>query len=249
MGNLHFNAVDTSVAPGGVLLYVQKMAWLAQPSFSEPKPASLSTISDSTWQVFHGRVAAAASHIWSERASVIPNLIAFVFMLLILVPRMQDPPDQFDNSTGFPLAPFFVIFLMILGPRYWMTKQNEIQDQAIREACADLSSASGMTVQYRTQWTGMCRPKFSRPLRAIAIMPSIAVCEAALMGDQIMSVQVPQGAGPGTALHVQSPSGDPFQVVVPSGVMAGQIFQARVPASTQVVVGTVVPLLVEPQIV
>merc|ERR550537_885001 len=99
-----------------------------------------------------------------------------------------------------------------------------------------------MAVQYRTAYTGFIKPKGAVPYRAIAIAPNgvYSVGQKAPVAGQLMSVQVPAGASPGTSLQVQSPSGQQVQVVVPAGVSAGQAFQVQVPAAAPAVVkGTV----------
>ena len=48
-----------------------------------------------------------------------------------------------------------------------------------------------------------------------------------------MSVQVPQGMGPGMTLQVQTPSGQLMQVPIPQGFGPGMSFQCQVPAAPQ----------------
>jgi len=55
------------------------------------------------------------------------------------------------------------------------------------------------------------------------------------------AVQVPQGAGVGALLSVQTPQGTHLQVTVPKGVAAGDIFHVQNPAVVPTVTATVVP--------
>lgn len=138
------------------------------------------------------------------------------------------------------LACIFIFVALIIVPRLYLSSQNQNQDRVIEQACSEFAHATGLTVQYRTQFTGFCKPKGAQPYRAIAIGPSGPALGATL-GGQFLSVQVPQGAGPGTTLKVQAPSGQQVQAVVPEGVSPGQVFQVQVPSSAPVVVaGTVV---------
>jgi hypothetical protein len=64
----------------------------------------------------------------------------------------------------------------------------------------------------------------------MTIQPGTVNNRGVVMGQPI-PVQVPEGAGPGTVLQIQGPSG-PMQVQVPAGVTAGQTF-TYTPQATQ----------------
>lgn len=55
----------------------------------------------------------------------------------------------------------------------------------------------------------------------------------AAAGAQTMMVMCPEGVGPGTQLHVQTPIGTTVQVAVPQGVQPGQQFQIQLPPQQQ----------------
>ena len=69
------------------------------------------------------------------------------------------------------------------------------------------------------------RPLLSAMAQAVAMAQPVAQPQM-----QVMSVQVPQGVGPGQMIQVQTPAGL-MQVAVPQGVMPGQTFQMQVPAA------------------
>mmetsp|Transcript_148310 Transcript_148310/g.369727 ORF Transcript_148310/g.369727 Transcript_148310/m.369727 type:complete len:286 (-) Transcript_148310:168-1025(-) len=48
----------------------------------------------------------------------------------------------------------------------------------------------------------------------------------------MFSVQVPEGAGPGSTIQVQSPFGNTLQVQVPANVQPGQVFQVQDPQAS-----------------
>jgi len=221
MGATHSG--DYSIPPGGALLYVQRQECGAQPGFLEPKPACLSTIPDSIWQTFQSKVAMAASAMWSEKAMLI-GFLAFPLVIVGVLLR---------SFLGEQYFFFTIIFAIVsvaatLGTRFFLITQNEKQDNVIRRACSEFANSTGLNVVYRTLWTGFCRPKGAVPFRAIAITPTVAPMGVA-SANQLINVQVPPGAGPGTTLQVQSPSGQQIQVVVPDGVSEGQVFQVQEP--------------------
>ena len=93
-----------------------------------------------------------------------------------------------------------------------------------------------MTVEYRTAWTGFCKPKHARIARIIAFVPSGGV---QIPGQTIMvQVQVPPGAVAGQTLQIQTPQGIQM-ATIPSGVSAGQTFTFT-PGAPQVVQAQVV---------
>ena len=91
-----------------------------------------------------------------------------------------------------------------------------------------------VTVEYRTKWTGFCKPKHARIARIIAFVPSGGV---QIPGQTIM-VQVPPGAVAGQTLQIQTPQGIQM-ATIPSGVSAGQTFTFT-PGAPQVVQAQVV---------
>eukprot|EP00931_Biecheleriopsis_adriatica_P059289 TRINITY_DN35451_c0_g1_i1.p1 TRINITY_DN35451_c0_g1~~TRINITY_DN35451_c0_g1_i1.p1 ORF type:complete len:943 (+),score=179.89 TRINITY_DN35451_c0_g1_i1:45-2873(+) len=155
---------------GGALLEVQGAdQCCAKPSFSEDKPLCLSMLADSIWNSFHGKVAQAASNMWSEKAMMCACLglplagVAPAALIKGLIRVQQYVPIH--------LLCIFLLFLGFMLLRFWVVRQNRIQDEIVHQACSELALASGMRVQYLTKFTGLCRPKGSRPYRAIAIEP------------------------------------------------------------------------------
>lgn len=216
------------------MLYIQKKGCLVKPRFEDTRQPAF--VSDSAaWNRFSGIVSEATSKMWSEKI----GLYAFFLFPVVFAPHFIVRGSGADGGYILSIISFVTGIVMVAAfivPRMWAIKQNEVQDQRIQEACNDLASKTGLSVHYRTQWTGFCKPKHATPFRGIAIGP-----QAAPIGCTLMTVMVPEGHGPGTVLQVQSPQGQTIQVTVPPGVGAGQSFQCQVPAAAPVTVtGTVV---------
>merc|ERR1712113_548998 len=113
-----------------------------------------------------------------------------------------DVPEEMQIPISF--GTFLIFFGAIIGTRMWLVQQNQRQDETVRQACAELSNETGQHVEYRTRWTGMCKPKNAQPYRAIVISPGSPIGAQAA---NTMMVQVPEGSGPGTTLQVQTPQG------------------------------------------
>merc|ERR1711879_363655 len=155
---------------GGALLYVQNTGCYVQPSFSEPKPGNLAMIPDVTWKTFHDKVEQAASNLYSEKV----QLIGFASAVpLLLLPRLL-LGDLWANANLFGLNILLGLLACaaFLGPMYWIVQKNKVQDESIMQACNELARAAGVSVEYRTAYTGFCKPKGASPFRAIAITPA-----------------------------------------------------------------------------
>jgi PII-like signaling protein len=138
-------------------------------------------IPDSMWQTFHSKVATAASHIWSEKAEMV-GMLGLPLTLVGVLSR-EVLQEMFLIVHLVCVVSFVALFL---GTRMFLVNQNRIQDKAIEEACSELASATGMsmTVQYRTQYVGFCKPKGAHPYRAIAIVPKDPVIIGVVLAEQ-----------------------------------------------------------------
>lgn len=231
MGNFHGRPDE--VPPGGELLYVQKPGCSVRPDFEHAKPPNFASIQDGDWYTFKSKVQGAAQNMWSEKTSTLSFLLLLplVFIPLILrsfVDFQVDMPRFANFGMVFIIGGFFV------GFRYWTVTQNKVQDNYVREACTDLATKSGLTVEYRTTYIDFLRPKGTSPFRAIVISQAgMGIGSPSITN---VSVMVPEGSGPGTVLQVQTPQGQIAQVTVPDGVMAGQTFNAQIPPAQPIVV-------------
>eukprot|EP00438_Fugacium_kawagutii_P004469 Skav232392 [mRNA] locus=scaffold1077:458354:463892:- [translate_table: standard] len=61
-----------------------------------------------------------------------------------------------------------------------------------------------VSVEYRTAWTGVCKPRGARTARVIALVPQGS---ANVWGGASVAVTVPPGVTAGQQLQVQTPAG------------------------------------------
>lgn len=236
MGNVYGYPGD--IPPGGVLLHIQQPGACCPdpPSFSHAKPGTLS-IQDSDWQRFVGVVQGAIHAMKDEKWTFLPMLLLPIAVLVPMLARsMFEDLPVLGQFFGLPLV--LIALAGFFGSRYWVVTENQKQDAVILNSCEELSRSTGgqVTVQYRTMFVGMCKPKGAQPFRAIALSPAgVAIGMAAPVG-QPMQVQIPEGATPGTVLQVQAPTGQMLQVQVPQGLLPGQTMQVQVPAPQPIVV-------------
>jgi len=235
MGSIY--SVDESIPPGGALLYVQRMEFLAQPCFSEAKPHCLSHVPDGMWHAFSSKVAGAASQMWSEKAGWAFCLAGIPFVFSGQALRFADV----DIQIWLPLHLIFLVIFMslMIGPRLVFASRNGKQDRLIELACQEFANATGASVQYRRQFTGFCRPKGAVPYRAIAIAPYSVPVGTAATPMSLMTGQEQRGSHD-TAVQMQSPTVPLLQAVVPP---SGSSAQSRPMSVPLVVTGRVVSVM------
>lgn len=178
------------------------------------KPLCLS-VSDSQWNDWIGKLSKIVNAYWNE---MLPFMFAPIAFLAIFGSFFAQMAGVFVPVYAmFPVV--LLVFLTIFGGRFAVVTKNQALDAEIHNLCAQLSSAGSVRVEYRTAWTGFCKPKHARTARVIAFVPTGAV---SIPGQSIM-VTVPQGAGPGQTLQVQTPQGVQT-ATIPPGVGPGQNF-------------------------
>lgn len=213
--------------------------------FSHAKPPLLSSVSDSQWNVFQGKVQGIASAMKSELPATAILLVAVALgFALALIPQFVGvAADKIPRPLLFINVPLLLLWGAV---RYWILEFNKKKDKEISEACAEFGRALGsqFTIFYRTENTGFCKAKRARTLRGVAIQPSTAQTIGAMTTGmpqtQTMQVQVPAGAPPGTMLQVMSPDGQTIQAAVPPGVMPGEAFTIQIPPQQPPVQATIV---------
>ena len=103
-------------------------------------------------------------------------------------------------------------------PRYAAPPQQQQYQQPVYQA--QPTPQAQPPPQYQPQPS-----QYQPPSQTAQAMPQ------AMPGHQLMAVTCPAGAGAGTAVQIQGPSGALFQVAVPAGVGPGMTFHVQVPTN------------------
>jgi len=190
------------------------------------KPPCLSMLDDSKWRSWHAELSEVVEQYWNM---AIPIAIApFGFLVVVAVAILQFaeviyPPIWVLPATIVPfLLISFLAHCLVVG-------KNAELDEHIRELCAKLSSFSdgAVKVEYRTRWTGLCKPKRARTERDIVFVPVAAVSVPGAVSAVLLTVTVPQGLEPGVnQIPIQTPSGTRI-VSIPPGLSPGQTFTVQ----------------------
>ena len=236
-------SVDLSVPPGGSMIILQSPAECIQtrPRFTETlKPPCLS-IDDSAWKGFVTKLTSIVNGYWNE---LIPLLVVPVGLVLMFGTWIVEFAAEVD-------VPFFVGFFVALatvlsafGGRAIVVSKNCTQDAHIQQVCREIGSAThgAVSVQYRTAWTGFCKPRHVRTARLIVFCPTSAMPAVGVPVQSVM-VTVPAGVQPGQVLQIQTPMGIQ-NATVPAGVAPGETFIFTPPTAA-----TAAPLLVQADVV
>eukprot|EP00747_Dinoflagellata_sp_TGD_P192020 gnl/TRDRNA2_/TRDRNA2_56251_c0_seq2.p1 gnl/TRDRNA2_/TRDRNA2_56251_c0~~gnl/TRDRNA2_/TRDRNA2_56251_c0_seq2.p1 ORF type:complete len:182 (-),score=14.23 gnl/TRDRNA2_/TRDRNA2_56251_c0_seq2:142-687(-) len=170
---------NSSSLPSGEAWFVQKPECCARCSFQEPKPASLSFISESAWSEFQSKVSQEASALWSS-----PEVgLILALPVLLLVPVMPMITSADGPLRGLPMILFGFIGVAI---QFALVSMNQKHDEVISQAARDFAKhLGGGSLQYFTEYTGFCKPKGAMPTRAL-----IYNAAQGQFGAQVVQAQV-----------------------------------------------------------
>jgi hypothetical protein len=207
--------------PPGEALYIQEPTCCSggklKFQFEYSQPASLASVPSDKWVKFQ-------SAVHEQATQILNNEMAWLFFIPFWLLTVGVP------ESGFFLG--IIGFALVLGGSFYVVNQNKQRDNQISELCTQFTAETGVALQYYQQYTGACKPKGARTVRAIIItsMPSTIGVATGPAVTTMMSVQVPPGAQAGQTLQIQTASG-PMNVIVPEGVAEGETFQVGVPAA------------------
>lgn len=220
--------------PGGALFELMSGDECIQtsPTLTDvDKPPCLSMLDDSKWRSWHAELSQVVEQYWNM---AIPIAVAFFGFLAVAavaflqVAEVVYPPIWVMPALIVPvLGICFLAHCIIIG-------KNEELDEQIRELCAKLSSSTegAVKVEYRTKWTGLCKPKRARTERDIAFVPLTAVSvpgavsAVSVPNTVMLTVTVPQLEPGVNQIQIQTPSGTQI-VSIPPGLSPGQTFTVQ----------------------
>eukprot|EP00928_Gymnodinium_smaydae_P019384 TRINITY_DN17425_c0_g3_i1.p1 TRINITY_DN17425_c0_g3~~TRINITY_DN17425_c0_g3_i1.p1 ORF type:complete len:248 (+),score=38.09 TRINITY_DN17425_c0_g3_i1:83-826(+) len=235
----------TAAPPGGSVLVLQAADMCPTIAFEHSRPPCVPDVSDGAWRSFEAKVKNCASRMWTEKIIFVIIILCLSILgiyQLIITPKMLGDDGLAVRIFITPVC-IFILLSGTLAARAFIVSTNEKLDKEILDACNTLASATGLHVEYRTKWTGFCKPKHARTFRGIAIAPGAAMGVAqAASGTEVVNCIVPPGAGPGSVIQVAMPSGATVQATVPAGKNAGDTFQVSntIAPATPIVVQAVV---------
>mmetsp|Transcript_14612 Transcript_14612/g.27422 ORF Transcript_14612/g.27422 Transcript_14612/m.27422 type:complete len:186 (-) Transcript_14612:227-784(-) len=179
-----FSGVDLTVPQGGHTMILQdpQACFPTVPQVTEAmtrKPVCLSMLDDSTWKSWHKDLATIVDSYYSE-------LLTFIFLPLSFVGIICGFAFSYDLPVWAMPALVLPGILLSFVCRFFICSKNESRDQEIHQLCANISKKSGgaVRVEYRTAWTGFCKPKHARTARIIAFVP----LGAAVVKGQVVGV-------------------------------------------------------------
>merc|ERR1712176_569253 len=93
--------------------------------------------------------------------------IPFPLLIVGVLVQVAGPKDL--RMFGFIFQ--FLVILAVFAVRFWLVSANQKVDEKIHEACSNFASKANCFLEYRTEYTGHCKPKGAQTLRAIAVAP------------------------------------------------------------------------------
>ncbi|CAE7758694.1 SLC34A1 [Symbiodinium microadriaticum] len=221
------SSYNMTCPPNGALITLQDPQECLQgkPVFKDSaKPPMLAAMPDNAWKGFANKVSDTCARYWDERLPFLGLVFAlFPFVNAILTFTNAGTDTGFGVTNFISIGFVFLAVGTVFGGRVLICNLNQAQDHAIRMACEELRTTShgSFTAEYRTMWTGPCKPKHARTMRVICI--SSASGMVGMAPPQSITVTVPAGVSAGATLQVQTPTGIQ-SVTVPPGVSPGQTF-------------------------
>jgi len=146
--------------------------------FNKPKPDELIAVDALLWQNFSFEIDQHVSkiNVGLRTLGIILGVITAVLIILLLATQrgliLQDgETENMGNVFGIVLIVPFVIFFAF---NYLIIMKNQKVDEEIKNVCQTFASKfnlKGFGVEYRTQHTGMFKPKYARATRAVVFPP------------------------------------------------------------------------------
>jgi len=146
--------------------------------FDPPKPAELISVDADLWAEFTFHL---YPHVYKLNAYMCifwTTYLLFVAPLVIFYHVASGSEGLlgeffYTHARSILFFPILLIFVFQLA-LYNLIKRNHQADDEIRRVCEDYGAkflSSGFAPEYRIRYTGYCRPRYAKPMRAIVFLP------------------------------------------------------------------------------
>jgi len=147
------------------------------PQFNAPKPTELNTVDTTLWNSFSlelnehvPKINVGLRCVFLCYMVVAVPLFAF-FIFMPVIPALRDAAIPYLKfSSVYVIVPMVVFFLAYSR----IINKNLKADSAIKDVCESYKTKfepKGFSIEYRTMFTGYCKPKHATPTRIIAFPP------------------------------------------------------------------------------
>lgn len=143
-----------------------------KPSAVRERDTNASSNGGDLWSRFGEDVDKHSSKINKYLAFINIVTIVVVVSFVIFVSSERGKTIVKSRLWNFLILGFIILSL---SARFYILLNNQKLDAKIKEVCElhnfEFQSLYGLSMEYRTQYTGFCKPKGARPARAIVFIP------------------------------------------------------------------------------
>lgn len=144
--------------------------------YNPPKPPQMTTIDSILWNRFVSDISQQATKLNSGQRALWISFFALmipVFFSVAVLPQLElFRKDQLPLLKFSPIV-IYPLVLTLFFVQYRIITSNKKVDEQIKAICESHNTGfnqKGYSIQYRTKWTGFCKPKYALPARAVAFV-------------------------------------------------------------------------------
>lgn len=165
--------------------------------YDPPKPSKMTTIDSIVWKRFVTDISQPVTKLNAGQRTlwvscfIVVILMLFVIFLLPYIGWIRKDVLPLLKWTRLVLVP---LILCVMFMRFKITSSNKTLDEKIKSVCESYDtefSRKGYSIQYRTKWTGFCKPKHAIPVRVVVF---VAVPECVESQETQNTDPIDQGA-------------------------------------------------------